>query len=152
MAINFEKPVRTKSGKQVVMFPRSTEEGLRALLVGVVVEEFCNTGPHGWGLDGEHLWSVSADQPRSWHQSQDRSLDLENVPEKAAFDPTKPVRTREGQAARVLAVNGDGDFPIVALVTLRCDGDTVMRYTVEGSRWQKFKEPEITDPWDLVNV
>lgn len=69
------------------------------------------------------------------------------------FDPTKPVRTRDGRAVRILATNKAGsEYPIVALV-MGADGkERADSFTASGrcyddgvsSRSDLFNVPETT--------
>lgn len=64
------------------------------------------------------------------------------------FDPTKPVQTRNGCAARIITSNRKCErFPIVALV--EDDGDELIHiYTANG----KEGVSEVDSPLDLVNI
>lgn len=63
------------------------------------------------------------------------------------FDPTKPVQTRNGRAARIICTDVKGEWPIIALVT---DGqrETVLSYKKSGSAYDDKRE----DRSDLVNA
>ena len=43
-----------------------------------------------------------------------------------------PVRLKDGSSARIIAFDAEGDYPIVALVRDRNEGEVVMRFTNEG--------------------
>lgn len=74
---------------------------------------------------------------------------LQNVPETAPqFDPTKPVQTRSGKPARILATDLAGRMPLVAAVpAFYGSGEAVHRYYADG-RASRYDE----QPLDLVNV
>lgn len=64
------------------------------------------------------------------------------------FDPTKPVQTRNGKKARILATNRiSNEFPIVALVTESPDREAVRVFSSEGRYVDKFDSG-----LDLVNI
>lgn len=66
---------------------------------------------------------------------------------KKSFDPTKPVKTRAGVPARVIATNAKGDQPIIALVEEQ--GEEIPRsFTTDGFFFPTRKESST----DLVNV
>lgn len=69
-----------------------------------------------------------------------------------AFDPSKPVQTRDGRKARIICLDKKGDFPIVALVSTVFDEDdeNPLSYTAEG-RYYKHKDEE-DSVLDLVNI
>jgi hypothetical protein len=52
------------------------------------------------------------------------------------FDPTKPVRTRDGRAARIICTDGKSVQPVVALITdyFCATQESVQTFTLEG-RW-----------------
>lgn len=61
------------------------------------------------------------------------------------FDPTKPVKTRDGRAARILATNLKDDmYPIAAAVTQADGTEAVLSYMGDG----KTSDPTS----DLVNL
>lgn len=67
------------------------------------------------------------------------------------FDPTKPCRTRDGRAVRILCTDAGGESPIVALVPRALDPMRlkVERYAPDGTCGR------MPDPYrgvDLVNV
>ena len=66
------------------------------------------------------------------------------------FDPTKPVQTRDGRKARIIATDAsDPHFPIVALLTQKAGGERPERYTFAG---RYYFGDDILRPTDLVNV
>lgn len=67
----------------------------------------------------------------------------------ADFDPTKPVRTRDGRPARIICTDAKkGDYPIIALVTEReSENEEPWTFTAEG----KFNGC-LQDAMDLVNA
>lgn len=76
----------------------------------------------------------------------------EETPKEATptFDPTKPVQTRAGIAARIITTyKAGGHYPIVAVV-MYGDGDEDIRtYTSEG----KYLEADVGEkPTDLINT
>lgn len=63
------------------------------------------------------------------------------------FDPTKPVQTRDGRAARILATDAkNACYPIIAVIQTSA-GEKPQSYTLEG----RFCFG-VTDDTDLVNV
>ena len=50
---------------------------------------------------------------------------------RTTFDPTKPVRTRHGRAARIICTDAKGDYPIIALV-VNIDDGTEFAYSYDG--------------------
>jgi hypothetical protein len=65
------------------------------------------------------------------------------------FDPTKPVQTREGQPARIVASDMKNDvYPIVAIVTMLDGEECVSTHTSEG----KFEATCGISMGDLVNI
>ena len=74
-------------------------------------------------------------------------LDLVNVPEPApAFDPTKPVQTRDGEQARIVTTDCCGDYPIVALIG---KNESVSTHTYDG---RYFANRRSYHNHDLINV
>lgn len=68
----------------------------------------------------------------------------------SSFDPTKPVQTRDGRKARIIATDAkltDGRS-IIALVE-RTNGGEMARYVYEDGSWFGSY---VTDPSDLINV
>lgn len=63
------------------------------------------------------------------------------------FDPTKPVMTRDGRKARILAADVLGEDPIVAAIELTSDKEIVREFGPSG-RYAESKE----SPLDLVNI
>jgi hypothetical protein len=65
------------------------------------------------------------------------------------FDPTKPVRLRDGRAARIICTDRKNTgFPIIALVSHNNDGkEEVESYTAQGTYYSKHESSS-----DLVNV
>ena len=49
-----------------------------------------------------------------------------------AFDPTKPVRTRDGRPARIVCTDARGTFPVVALVADEDGDESPREYTLSG--------------------
>jgi hypothetical protein len=64
-----------------------------------------------------------------------------------AFDPDKPVQTRDGHPARIVCTNVKGARPIIALVTLS-DGSESAYTCYKDGQSQRFE----MHPFDLVNV
>jgi len=50
------------------------------------------------------------------------------------FDPTKPCRTLDGRAVRIVCTDAHGFFPIIALVYAPGVGEQLVRFTREGAR------------------
>jgi len=67
---------------------------------------------------------------------------------KKEFDPTKPVRTRDGRAARILCTDfKNDDGPIIAAITFALDGkERVFSYHSNG-RYYTYASNS-----DLVNI
>ena len=66
-----------------------------------------------------------------------------------AFDPTKPVQTRDGGNALIICTDRKGDYPIVALIDSEVDGpESTASYTREGFYYLGNKVYNI----DLVNI
>lgn len=66
-----------------------------------------------------------------------------------AFDPTKPVQTRDGRAARILTTDlKSADYSIVAAYLDGNGRELVNTFTANGSYWSDDRE----NPMDLVNV
>ncbi len=77
-----------------------------------------------------------------------------------AFDPTKPVQTRDGRKARILCTDFKDVWPIVAAVTTNTDIE-VIRYYREGGLVARNCGPmsamsaltdSLLDPDDLINI
>lgn len=67
-----------------------------------------------------------------------------------AFDPTKPVQTRDGRKARVICTDfRDPKRPIVAVITRAFaeDGEYLQTFKADGTDLSHDKSPD-----DLVNV
>jgi hypothetical protein len=64
-----------------------------------------------------------------------------------AFDPKKPVQTRDGRSARIIATDVKGECPIIALVALSNGAEAPYSYYADGSVRQLALHPR-----DLVNV
>jgi len=75
---------------------------------------------------------------------------IRNVPAVPAFDPTKPVETRDGRKARILCTDKKGakKYPVVALIEDEDGDEDEATYTPEGHFFDDGSE----DPRDLVNV
>ena len=63
------------------------------------------------------------------------------------FDPTKPVRTRDGRQARILATDLDSHRPIVAAVRSFGGGETLHEYLSNGRNYDYNDKP-----LDIVNI
>lgn len=64
-----------------------------------------------------------------------------------AFDPTKPVQTRNGREARIICTDFKRKEPIVALIEVYQDGGEIMdSYCIDGTH------PYKSDDWDLINI
>ena len=64
-----------------------------------------------------------------------------------AFDPTKPVQTRDGRPARILCTDRTGSqFPIIALISFS-DAESVVSVKSNGCMYGQGETPN-----DLVNV
>lgn len=63
------------------------------------------------------------------------------------FDPTKPVRTRDGRPARIICVDRQNKYPIVALVT-EAGQELVCLFTRAGKNYAIGPESDE----DLVNI
>jgi len=80
------------------------------------------------------------------------NISLENInvasPRLRAFDPTKPVQTRGGLPARIIAADrkNDSDLPITALV-LRHGTEYVEHFTSEGRHYH-----HVDSDRDLINI
>lgn len=64
------------------------------------------------------------------------------------FDPTKPVKTRSGSPARILATDLQGGRPIVAAVMGLDGGETLYRYGADGLHFSASRE---LNALDLIN-
>ncbi len=65
------------------------------------------------------------------------------------FDPTKPVQTRGGAAARIIFTDAKGLQPIVALVAChRDDEEIVYQFNQDGGYYSHEAESTL----DLINV
>jgi len=65
------------------------------------------------------------------------------------FDPTKPVRTREGCEAVIVYTTDHPRYPILAVIRTTSDKhQCAVQYTKEGRRWGELPQHET----DLVNV
>lgn len=62
------------------------------------------------------------------------------------FDPTKPVRTRDGRPARIICRDRKGDDPLVVLTVTGHDEETVGYRRSDGTT--SWDAPD----WDLVNI
>jgi hypothetical protein len=66
-----------------------------------------------------------------------------------AFDPTKPVQTRDGRPARILCTDRASPlYPIVALVRTEKGGEVSHYVTETGQSWRDEQESGS----DLVNI
>jgi hypothetical protein len=66
-----------------------------------------------------------------------------------SFDPTKPVRCRDGKPARIICTDRKGPHaPIVALVTFGDEKEIIRSYTAKGAYYSEGTE----HPNDLVNI
>ncbi len=66
------------------------------------------------------------------------------------FDPTKPVQTRDGRKARIIATDRNGShYPIIALVSSKnYKEELIVTYLANGSEDDCISQ----SPLDLVNV
>lgn len=65
------------------------------------------------------------------------------------FDPTKPVQTRDGRAARIICTDRKVDgYPILALVTQGNGSEDVLSYRTDGG----FFGSKGSHPVDLINI
>lgn len=68
---------------------------------------------------------------------------------RTTFDPTKPVRTRHGRAARIICADVKSGYPIIALVANSDDGTELARsYDERGLYYSVGEECGA----DLINV
>lgn len=63
------------------------------------------------------------------------------------FDPTKPVKTRDGREARIICTDRVGDNNIIALVKDEDGGEYAISCNETGKRWLSDECKE-----DLVNI
>jgi hypothetical protein len=63
------------------------------------------------------------------------------------FDPTKPVRTRDGRPARIMCTDAKSLYPIKALVETYPGSETVYSYNAHGRSVASTGSPH-----DLVNT
>jgi hypothetical protein len=72
------------------------------------------------------------------------------------FDPSKPVQTRDGRSARILATDFKAtsgyNWSIVAAIKNVDDTETLYKYYSNGSFGRGLKTPEEPHHLDLVNV
>lgn len=68
------------------------------------------------------------------------------------FDPSKPVKTREGLKARILCVDraNGGDMPVIALITKADDTEHLYKCTLCGACYNS--NLALSDPHTLVNI
>lgn len=64
------------------------------------------------------------------------------------FDKTKPVQTRDGRAARIVAELNTPAFPLLAVITNKNGSEGAQHFTREGYLYG----PGSLNPADLVNV
>lgn len=64
------------------------------------------------------------------------------------FDPTKPVQTRDGRPARIIATDAEGTYPIVALIVGRTGTESPHTYMLNGA-WHKRSH---SGAQDLINI
>ena len=64
------------------------------------------------------------------------------------FDPTKPVRTRDGKPARIICTDAKSSYPIVALVMLTNENKESVCFYKEDGLYNGIKDHE----FDLVNI
>jgi hypothetical protein len=62
------------------------------------------------------------------------------------FCPNKPVQTRDGRKARIIATDAKGAYPIIALIYVAGD-ESVRSYCSDGRRWIDEDSDD-----DLINV
>lgn len=99
-------------------------------------------------------FTYSAEAPMSFRTSDlghvCSDLTLQNVPT-IKFDPTKPVQTRDGRPARILAtdVKNNGGFIIVVAIPSKYNDNEVV-YTVHDDGCYYKGNPTVAD--DLINV
>lgn len=69
----------------------------------------------------------------------------------------KPVCTRDGRKARIICFDANGEYPLIALITLDNDADDIKRYTVGGRYYGRSESshdlmmlPEKKEGW--VNI
>lgn len=63
---------------------------------------------------------------KSQETTQMKPFDLE------AAKADKPVYTRDGRKARIICFDANGEYPLIALITLDNDAEDIKRYTVGG--------------------
>lgn len=67
------------------------------------------------------------------------------------FDPTKPVQTRDGKPARIIATNRrsqGGSYPIIALITHSTGSEEIALFTEQGL----YNYGGLPSSTDLINV
>lgn len=64
------------------------------------------------------------------------------------FDPSKPVQTRDGKAARIIATDKKGQFPIVALLTMPDGNEELFSVTRDG----RSSTTMHLSSFDLINI
>ena len=65
------------------------------------------------------------------------------------FDPTKPVQTRDGRPARIVAQGLKSHYSIIAVITEPDGGERAITHTAEGVYRSGSSEPGLND---LINV
>jgi hypothetical protein len=145
MTFDPHKPTRTRDGRPATL---RRIDGARSYPYNFEVPEHKGSGT---------LWIAVDREGRYIKGSYDSFLDLENYtpePEPAPmppkFDPTKPVQTRDGCAARIICTDlklKNDPATIVALVKDRLSGEVPMTYRASG-RWLHDRE----DGNDLINI
>jgi len=138
--IDILKPLELVDGTPVTM------RGLRTHGSGIIIDlpdgasrrlgvlgEDCG---RSYNLDGHHVYKALPN--------------LRNVRSQApAFDPTKPVQTRNGLKARIICTDQAGSRrPVVALVSHTNGEEDIVSYTSNGSRWVNGDTASV----DLINV
>jgi hypothetical protein len=66
-----------------------------------------------------------------------------------SFDPNKPVQTRDGRGARIVAIGLHADFSIVAVITEFNGGEWSAQFRPNG---RVYLHDDVEHMDDLVNV
>lgn len=131
--VDLTKPVQCRNGTPARVICTDAKNTLYPV-VALLIDASGNEEAYGFTTEGKFLHTSTLNHPR----------DLVNLP---AFDPAKPVQTKDGRAARILCTDlKHPEDPMVVAITHGDGHESVYNYQADG---RYFENPS---DMDLENV
>ena len=107
--IEYIEPTQEHVGQMVEVRDRKDREWQEGQLTGILADDFkfAVKRPSDMSSWGWREARIASPKPQPA---------VEEEPQPKPIDWTKPVRTKDGRAVRVLCTDGPGDYPVVGLV------------------------------------